>query len=84
MYYHMTYLIIYMAFLSCLTKIVLEVVNSTYHGRIFREILRHDIENNSTFNRNYSINHRIIKNLTNFDFYDDPYESTSMVSVTLL
>lgn len=79
MYYHLTYLFIYMAFLSCLTKLVLEVVDSTYHSRMFRDIVREDLEENSTLIGNYSVNHRLYRNYTTHpDWSDDPYFTTSV------
>lgn len=79
MYYHLTYLAIYMAFLACLTKIVLEVVDSSYHSRMFRFIVREDLEDNETLTEN-SFNHRAHRNYTHLDWNNepDPYYGTSM------
>lgn len=81
MYYHLTYLAIYMAFLCCLTKIVLEVVDSTYHSRMFRDIVREDLEENANLTGNYSLNHRLYRNYTTHPDWNsepDPYYGTSM------
>lgn len=80
MYYHLTYLFIYMAFLLCLTKIVMEVVDSSYHGQIFRNLIRHDSEHNSTLDGNYSYSYQSQNNYSYYDEPDDHYISTSFVS----
>ena len=77
MYYHLTYLAVYMAFLSCLTKLVLEVVDSSYHSRMFRDIVREDLEENDTLIGNYSLNRPIFRNYTDWN-EPDPYITTSV------
>lgn len=69
-----------MAFLSCLTKIVLEVVDSSYYSRVFRGIVREDLEENLTSAGNYSLNYEMYRNYTHFDSDLDRYFSTSMVN----